>query len=408
MQIADRQSAGDLDAIMDRHQQAASQRLAPFDAARGAAMLLVCLSHFSLVYFHGASSDSARQALPAEIAMIASPTFVGISGMLIGLMSIVQREGFATLRIKLIDRAIFVLTVGHVLLAAGRVFETGLTHVATSTVITDVVGVCLLISVWVTPAVRPGLRVLLGVIIFAAAWMLLFLWHPISIWGMAAKELLVGDRHRTVVWYSFPLLQWLGVYTICTAIGQRLGGFYARNDRSGVERTLAVISATSIAASLVLRAASWPFRTAATHGAPLDSWQYEIFFSPWSKQTVSPVYVLFFGGLGVGLIWLVVRASHQNLGRQVLGTVSRIGRSSLAIYILQEYVYFTILWSLDLRQTWAWPLVFALTLLPIYAFAREWDRRRLNRVLTVGLVEFLNKRKNKGEAGAGEIEVRSA
>src|SRR5437870_5328374 len=100
----------------------AKPRIQNLDASRGVALVLVCLSHFVAVYFGTKHVGGLFQlpAFPIAIGMIASPTFVAISGTILGLLFVVQRDTFATLRLKLLDRAIFVLTVAHVLIACSR------------------------------------------------------------------------------------------------------------------------------------------------------------------------------------------------------------------------------------------------------------------------------------------------
>ena len=79
-------------------------------------MLFVLLSHFSSAYFKG-QPDRFWPALLYRIGMIASPTFTIVSGMLLGYLFSTTGSRFADIRTKLIDRSLFLLTVGHVLIA---------------------------------------------------------------------------------------------------------------------------------------------------------------------------------------------------------------------------------------------------------------------------------------------------
>jgi len=367
-------------------------------------MLLVCLSHFTSVYFR-AEYQSGGRVLPAQIGMLASPTFMAVSGMMVGLMSVVYSRGFNKLRIKLIDRALFLLTVGHVLVVMARFFEPPELTALRTTVITDAVGVSVLIGVWLVRLTRPRTRILLGVGLFAAAWLLVYGWQPIGTWSSVAKEVLVGALPNRVMWYTVPLLQWLGVYLVCSALGQHLGWLYLRDDRRGVERTFAMIAVASVVVAVTLRVISWGFRPPIPPGG---SWLYEPIFSPWSKEVPSPVYVLFMGGLGMALVWLVVCISHRRLGARLLIGVTRIGRSSLAVFILQQYIYYALLDTLSLPRSRAWPLFFLISLIPIFAFAGVWDKRQLNTTLTVGLRSYFQKRADRSKAAQPASALETA
>src|SRR4051812_31427354 len=89
-------------------------RLQFVDAARGSAMMFVLLSHFGYTYF-----ADQREATPLAmrlVGMMASPTFAAINGLLIGFLYRSQGVNFGRIRVKLADRGLFLLTVGHALI----------------------------------------------------------------------------------------------------------------------------------------------------------------------------------------------------------------------------------------------------------------------------------------------------
>lgn len=61
----------------------ADRRLGAVDAARGAAMLLVCLSHFADAYVELFGYGSTYERLDL-VVMIASPPFMLLSGAMLG------------------------------------------------------------------------------------------------------------------------------------------------------------------------------------------------------------------------------------------------------------------------------------------------------------------------------------
>src|SRR5665213_2210872 len=63
-----------------------STRWEAIDAARGIAMFFVCVAHFGSGYF-ASIGEPARQTLTDRIGMVASPTFMLISGMMLGMLA---------------------------------------------------------------------------------------------------------------------------------------------------------------------------------------------------------------------------------------------------------------------------------------------------------------------------------
>ena len=76
-------------------------RVRGIDATRGAAMLFVCLAHFGYAYF-GLNGADRTGWIVLTIARIASPTFMLISGIVLGILYAFHREDFSSLRDRLI------------------------------------------------------------------------------------------------------------------------------------------------------------------------------------------------------------------------------------------------------------------------------------------------------------------
>src|SRR5690349_4041602 len=120
-----------------------SLRLAALDAARGIAMLLVCTSHFIDVYGNTLQPDNPIVNLVLTLTKVATPTFVLVSGILLGYFH-AKQENFSRLRIHLLDRAIFLITVGHLLMASSFAAKMGWLSALSHWYITDTLGFCLL------------------------------------------------------------------------------------------------------------------------------------------------------------------------------------------------------------------------------------------------------------------------
>lgn len=363
-------------------------------------MLFVCLSHFSTAYFpYVPSSDFSVRTALISMGMLASPTFVCISGSILGLLSETDQESFDQLRLKLVDRALFMLLIGHVLIALTFVPVVGLSASALADVqITDVIAVSVLIGVGVVRTTSRLFRLSLGLACLAVSWMLVFAWHPAGRFGEGVKELVVGATQLHVLSSSFPILPWVGVYLMGVSFGQRLSDLYRRGDHKAVERVLLLASLCVFATALMAHAVRGAF---APTGQDVSQWLYAPIFSPWTKQPPSPAYFAFFGGLGLGLMWLVMSAAHRGLGRQVLRHAATVGRCSLGVFLAQFFVYWSLIRSRHLPYSAAWPLLLLASLVVLFRFAQFWDRHRLNRLLTVGLRPASNTRSRLSLADAG-------
>ena len=138
-------------------------------------MLLVCLSHFAAVYVRKLSLAGSTHlpVLPWPIAlgMIASPTFVAVSGTILGLLFVVRKKSFDEQRLKLVDRSLFVLTVAHVLIAGSQLMYAGSVRDAirmTST--TDTIAISVILGVVLVSTTPRFVRLMLGLTCFATSW----------------------------------------------------------------------------------------------------------------------------------------------------------------------------------------------------------------------------------------------
>jgi hypothetical protein len=353
------------------------------------AMVLVCLSHFATVYFRPRSGATVHH-FAVDVGMIASPTFIAVSGMMVGLLSVTYRAGFTRLRTKLIDRALFILVVAHWLIAMSRLsYEAVPTNALRMTFMTDAVAISMLLGVSLVTWTPAAFRIGLGIIVFPISWVLILAWHTTGAASGFVKDVLVGGIPNAVLPYSVPLLPWFAVYIISTVLGQRFGALFQAGEHRAIERLAVKVTAAMLSLGIGLRVVGWILRPTA-HTAALE-WRFEPLFSPWSKLPPGPVYVLFFGGLGFALVTAMLVVSHRRLLPWVSQWFATLGRASLAVFTVQFYLYYTLLGSAHLAQHRWWPLLFLLSLLPLFWFARFWDRHRLNDRLTLGLRAWLSR-----------------
>jgi uncharacterized membrane protein len=352
------------------------RRLQAFDAARGIAVLFMCLSHFVGVYFR---NPTHVQRVVMSVCMVASPTFIILSGVMLGFLSDAGDDSFRRLRFKLTDRAVFLLTITHVLLTIAMwPTDRAASHGWGRSSITDAVAIAILFALW-TPR-RRRLRVVLGVVGLALSWFVVLHWHPTNTVDVGLKELLFGAPSFQLFSYSWPVIPWASAYIVCTVLGDMMGR--RRHEPARMVRLGFVAAASSFAG-----AAGWALLgrrlAVGQHLAPM--------FSPWTKFPPSPEYFLLFGGCALVLISTVLWCAHRHWFELLNREAARLGRCSLMLFVAQAFVYYFTLTLFPLPSTSLWPLLFVVTLIPLYVVAYFWDRRKLNAMLSVGLEGWLTR-----------------
>lgn len=364
-----------------------SHRLEAFDATRGFAMLMVWLSHFLGVYFDNAPTGWAGYV--GSATMVASPTFILLSGIMLGMLTTRGDQQARDLRVKLTDRALFLLLVGHVIL----VIATAAYPLLSArrwwgpAFITDTIAFSILASLWLVPRVPSLLRILSGAVTFALSWMMIIAWHPAAPFLVGFKEVVFGSLSYQYFAYSWAVLPWLSVYVVATGLGEVLAAAYRRRSQLGPERLTAGAAITAVTSGLILRQVGRRYH--ALPGSHDRLWDVHHLMVAGQKWPPGPAYILFFGGAGLAILWVMLAAERLGICRALARQFARIGRCSLALFLAQAFVYYKLLGSLHAPRTSVWPLLFALTVLPLYALACVWDRYQLNRVLSIGLPRLL-------------------
>src|SRR5690349_21322580 len=169
-------------------QQAVSpprQRLEAIDAARGCAMLLACLAHIKDHF----GSHSLLYEWISYPTRIGTPTFLLLSGFIIGHLSRADPHG--KIRLTLIDRAIFLLTIVHLLFGLVDLPRLGVSEwLFGRTFITDVYGLGLLLAIvlrWASTATL----VTLGTAACLGSWIAVTLLPVSHGWTLRAAAMLI-------------------------------------------------------------------------------------------------------------------------------------------------------------------------------------------------------------------------
>jgi len=345
-------------------------------------MLFVCLSHFSVNYLAtsldgGVSATLRRSAWVATtVSMIASPTFVAVSALVVGYLYRVHPAGMLELRRKLVDRGLFLLLVGHILQAPVYAESGRMSDGIRLVFITDVIGLAVIIGPTIMMRTTPATRLRAGAALTTGSWLAAAFWVPITDVGrLVARYALGVDTTGNFV--GFPPVPWLGVYLLMTVVGERIGEHARRGEFDTGESVLNRIGfalmatgAAFVAVRRVLRVVVPGF--VAGHGN-LSLWSVAQKFPP------GPVYLLFFGGAGLMLISRAFALSRDSSLGYLTRPLATLGRASFFVFVLQGYLYYLALPPLHLPHPYLWGGYYMVTILLLMGAAGLWDHLDGNR-----------------------------
>ena len=338
-------------------------------------MLFVLLSHFGYAYFR--NSQELLPSLMTLVGMVASPTFMVINGMLLGLFYRTRPNDFDRFRTIVTDRGLFLLTIGHLLILLSHI-----TYAVRFVSITDTVGLCMLVSPWVVVMVPPRVRLALSAAVYALALGVVLHWHPTTHYALALKETFFGQMGRGVYDYAFPVLPWWSLELAATVVGERLGAHCNDGNPGGMHRFLIRTAVMGAGTATVLNGAYHALK----HYGYVSVFATTEVASPFAKMPPSLVYFLFYGSLGLMLIAACLRLASDDRMAGIYRGLATIGQTSFAVFVIQFFVYFTVLHALrpHLPFAWAWPVYFVLSVVAIFVPALGWHRAGYNKFLTVG------------------------
>ncbi len=361
-------------------------------------MFFVLLDHFGQTFFTEGDSPLARWM--AEVGMVATPTFVAISGMLIGFLHRSRGADFQRMRVKLVDRGLFLLLVGHLLILGAHLTRT---FTLRYIFITDIVGVSMIVQPWIVTTLRPRARVWIGLVAYVVSWVVIESWHPHASLLMAVKEATVGSRDQAFMVYVFPLVPWFGFDMACTALGDRLGVHFVKGHPKAMARLMARVSLCGVLASVGLLAAHLVVKALA-HGGRLAGAALQLAYALTSvsqKLPPAPAYLAFFGTAGSCLITFWLIAVVRGWIPRATRVAAEIGQGSFVMFTLQYYLFYTLLFLVRPRLPAAglWPIYLFACVFAVAAAAYVWQRRGGSRFLTVGYASLVEWRRTAASGG---------
>jgi uncharacterized membrane protein len=358
-------------------------RLHSIDAARGAAMLLVFYAHFSEIYL-GISGRDALMMIDVRISQIAPPTFMLISGMMLGYLHFVK-DDFRRIKLKYVDKGLFLVTVGRLIIYLAHVpLYGGFIRTLRVGFITDTYGFCMLLAPFLVERLRAWARIAMAVLLFIACWVLFFEWSP-SGWAMIfLKETFIGKSGQfewKIYLDNFSYVPWFCLYLTGTVLGEALGSHAV--SRNGNMKRFVLKCATALL--LLAFAVAAAYRSLKAFGL-MDATAYARHYQlagRYQKYPPSIVYIAFHSAIGLLLLYALMRMEERQNSSVVVNRLAVLGRTSLFVFILQYWVFKTFFNWARLDYTSFWPLYFLAGASLVYVIASFWDRHNLNRFLTM-------------------------
>jgi len=348
-------------------------------------MLLVCLSHYAdLVY---AQSPRTAYAM-LMIGLPATPVFLALSGVVLGYLSVVRPLAIGRQRRWLLDRGLFLLLVAHVLLALPHLSAgTAQFHsmLWRSTQITDVIGICFVVVAFVIGRVAPA-RLIAGSIVLLICSMGVGIWlqDRVSPCPVVTRLLFGATLQSGGVGYVLPIAVYLPIFLIGLGSGQLGAGRMSSSEgQLQLARSAAWIGTAAVAVAFAVK-------LLAAFARPESSTEIgmAVFYlsDPRQKVPVGPMYLAYCGGVGLLLAAFFLWAVAAHRFARVTAAAATVGRASLAVFVIQAWIYFGFLPLIaDQLSPAAFWIMLPASLAAIWAFARLWDRKRWNRWLTLGL-----------------------
>lgn len=359
------------------------QRIQALDVTRGIAMVLVCISHFFDVYdLQRAMQDSWLMTVISSVCRIATPTFILVSGMVLGYQVAIKGVTTPVLRFRLIDRALFLVTIGHVLIALALTARWGWWHAFFTGQVTDTIAFCIIGGLLIVPRTSYRVRFVLGVVFLAVNWLTWWFWIPVDPILLLIKSVFLGPSAELGSVFMFPLLPWFGWYLVGSSIGEILAGASVENILKVCSR-VRVVSIGMISVAMIIKLGLLQGIVVAQSWYP--------FISPYQKYPPGPIYLLLMGGAAMFLVSAVFSVGDARWMGGVRKLVVPIGQNSLAVFIVQFFVYYSFLYLVFLKNP-SMPVVLVgallfISLAGILIFAIFCRRYHVSRWLTIGVTE---------------------
>lgn len=365
-----------------------SRRLLPVDALRGTAMVFVGISHISIFVW---AYSSSLGVLLLSLGHFATPNFLLMSGLAAGFQ--LARSSSAATVARIVDRGLFVLLMGHVLVGGSLVYLAAPGTAFEHMVITDTIGFLLCM----TPLLRniePRTAFVTGGALFILTSTVAFALQPHSDAALFLSEIFldVQNSANLEAGWAAPTLQYFGIFIVGIGVGKVIYRQRGTAGEAALSWRLLTCGGGGILLAIALNVGAHLLRHSLLTGVAAPSWGDAVLsgLEVYRKNPPSLAYALFYGGAGIALVGLLGIAERRAHGRlmKLAHYAAVFGRASFITYVAQQYlVEFVPMWlGFEMWLTPAFAVVYLLLVVfATFLIADAWDRRNGNRALTLGL-----------------------
>lgn len=371
-----------------------SSRVLGLDASRGIAMLLVCVAHFWDEYL------LASQLAPTELPQLglwslplqfvprmASPMFFLLSGITLAYLDKLKRQDAGALRIHLIDKSLFLLTVGHIAIALTIAIRSSFRDALQHGYVTDTLAICTIGTLFLLPHSKAITRLVLGLTIYLGSWTSWYNWIPDTENMILIKEIFVGpETTAESMLFYFPLLPWFGVQLVGSFIGECLAYMSSSELPSKSSKQLMLIGVAVFMTGLGIKVILIALKVMGIF--ELDAAHYPI-VAPLQKYPPGLLYLLLFTGSAIILIGASLYFEKRFMHHRAIWLLSNLGRNAFPAFLLQYLVYYTVFHLLVVETTVVTISMamgfLILSILLLLTMITWLDHFRIRRIWTVGL-----------------------
>lgn len=369
------------------------QRIAAVDAARGCAMLLVCLSHIKQ---HFVESAPELYWVLLMTTRIATPTFLLLSGFVIGHLLRGNSKGNVTW--LLVDRGLFLVLIVHFLLGVNELDQLSFTEwVFGKVMITDVIGIALCIAVVIRGASTAAL-ISAGTVLCLASWVIAITWvvESAGMRQLAAVLFHVNSAPNQLI--DIAVVPYLGLFLIGMGLSSYCHEALQNGESQRLARRLGSLGLIGIGI-VISGILAWHFGKDALP----DAWREPHIVSllrstlhPGSKVPPSPAYLMFYAGVGLVMTAAFFYGRPRWLVASIASKTAVIGKASLLCFIAQDWLLFLVPQVLGFEHLTSvpfWLAYLALCVVALFYLSTQWIRLDGNRFFTIGLKHVMQRRR---------------
>ncbi|MCP4632109.1 MAG: hypothetical protein GY855_04220 [candidate division Zixibacteria bacterium] len=313
-------------------------RIHAIDIGRGIAMSFVFLAHAAWILSRSEGVYFITKQQLSLLYHLATPSFLLISGAMLGyLYYSSSKDQFYKIKKKLRSRGILLISVIHILIIIAKTIEeSNYGEFYRAVLITDIIGIVLLIYLFLIPRIK--IRLYYALILFIISWIIPYIWYPQNQIILFIKHFLFGrgiDEGRVLLG-PMVLIPLAAIYHCGVVVGKHLSIAVREEKISTFINRIFWWGLLSSSLSMIIIASKRLFFSAEMLNNPV----FQTLFSLARRSPPSIFYPFWFGGISLillaGLLWY----EQRFISFGYWGAVFKVfGRTSLFTFVCQAHVY---------------------------------------------------------------------